>query len=138
MKIISSIRAAMLAVFLVICTVAVAQSGMGKYQQLYANGAIETASGVVQSIDLVVPPGVKTQAVYLTLKTQTQTIPVQLGPESFVNQLGTRIEIGDKIEVTGSRVTVEGKSLMLAAQIKKGSQTLVFRNSSGVPVWSGK
>lgn len=138
MKTIRIIQAVILASFLTISAAAPAQSGMGKYQKLYANGSIDTVSGAVQSVDLVVPPGVKTQAVYVILETEAGIVPVQLGPEWFVKQLDTKIEKGDKIEVTGSRITIEGKSLMLAAQIKKGAQTVVFRNSSGVPVWSGQ
>lgn len=132
------LRGAILSILLITCASAAAQSGMGRYQQLYANGTIETVSGVVQSVDLVVPPSVRTQAVTLTLKTRTETIAVQLGPESFVEQLGPRIEKDDKIDVIGSKINVEGKALMLAARIKKDTQTLVFRNDAGVPAWMGK
>jgi hypothetical protein len=132
------VRMAVPVILLAVGATAAAQAGMGKYQQLYAQGDIQTVAGVVQSVDLVTPPGVRTQAVTVTLKTGTETIPVQLGPESFVQRLAFRIEKGDKIEVTGSRISVDGKSLMLAAQIKKGAQTLAIRNSAGVPAWAGK
>jgi len=115
-----------------------AQPGMGKYQQLYTTGSVTTVSGVVQSVYSDTPPGVRIQAVYLSLKTDTESIPVQLGPESFVQKLTTKFDKGDKIEVTGARVTVEGKTMILAAQVKKGTESVVFRNSSGVPVWSGQ
>jgi hypothetical protein len=132
------VRMAVPVILLAVGATAAAQAGMGKYQQLYAQGDIQTVAGVVQSVDLVTPPGVRTQAVTVTLKTGTETIPVQLGPESFVQRLAFRIEKGDKIEVTGSRISVDGKSLMLAAQIKKGAQALAIRNSAGVPAWAGK
>ena len=63
---------------------------------------------------------------------------MQLGPEWFVQKLPTKFEKGDAIEVTGSKVTVEGKTMVLAAQIKKGAESIAFRSSSGVPVWSGQ
>ena len=94
--------------------------------------------GVVQSVYLDTPPGVRTQAVYLSLKTEAASIPVQLGPEWFVQKLPTKFEKGDAIEVTGSKVTVEGKTMVLATQIKKGAESIAFRSSSGVPVWSGQ
>jgi len=115
-----------------------AQPGMGKYQQLYTTGSVTTVSGVVQSVYSDTPPGVRIQAVYLSLKTDAESIPVQLGPESFVQKLTTKFDKGDKIEVTGARVTVEGKTMILAAQVKKGAESVIFRNSSGVPVWSGQ
>lgn len=115
-----------------------AQPGMGKYQQLYTTGSVVTVSGVVQSVYLDTPPGVRIQAVYLSLKTDAESIPVQLGPERFIQALTTKFAKGDKIEVTGARVTVEGKTMILAAQVKKGAESAVFRSSSGVPVWSGQ
>jgi hypothetical protein len=115
-----------------------AQPGMGKYQQLYTTGSVTTVSGVVQSVFLDTPPGVRIQAVYLSLKTDAESIPVQLGPESFVQKLTTKFDKGDKIEVTGAKLTVDGKTMILAAQVKKGAETVVLRNSSGVPVWSGQ
>jgi len=115
-----------------------AQSGMGKYQQLYSTGSVVTMSGVVQSVYLDTPPGVRIQAVYLGLKTDAESIPVQLGPERFVQTLPTKFAQGDKIEVTGARVTVDGKTMILAAQVKKSAESAVFRISAGTPVWSGQ
>jgi len=114
------------------------QPGMGKYQQLYTQGSVETVVGAVQSVYLDTPPGVRTQAVYLSVKTDAESLRVQLGPESFVQKLSTKIDKGDRIEVTGAKITVGGNTILLAARIKKGAETIVFRNSSGVPVWSGQ
>jgi copper(I)-binding protein len=138
MKTVRVIQAVVLAGLLTIGATVAAQPGMARYQQLYTTGEVQTVSGAVQSVYSATPPGVRTQAVYVSLKTDGDVIPVQLGPEWFIAKLATKIEKGDKIEVTGARVTVEGKSLMLAAQVKKGAETLVFRNDSGVPVWSGR
>lgn len=44
---------------------------------------------------------------------------------------------GDVIEVKGSRVTVAGKQVVIAAEVKKGDALLKLRDDSGVPVWSG-
>jgi DNA helicase TIP49 (TBP-interacting protein) len=138
MNILSHARKTLPLIFLVVSSMAAAQPGMGKYQQLYTQDKLQTVTGTVQSVDLVTPPGVIAQAVTLTLKTATETIPVQLGPESFVQRLETRIEKGDMIEVTGSRISVDGKVLMLAARIKKDTHTLLIRDNTGVPVWAGK
>ena len=138
MKCIRIIQAIVLAGLFAVGATVFAQPGMGKYQQLYTTGSVTTVSGVVQSVYSDTPPGVRTQAIYLGLKTDAESIPVQLGPEWFIQKLTTKFDKGDKIEVTGAKVTVEGKTMILAAQVKKGTESVVFRNSSGVPVWSGQ
>ena len=37
---------------------------------------------------------------------------------------------GDKVEVTGSRITYEGKPTIIAAEVKKGGQVLKLRDAS--------
>jgi hypothetical protein len=41
------------------------------------------------------------------------------------------------VEVKGSRITFEGKPAIIAAEIKKGEETLKLRDENGFPVWSG-
>jgi hypothetical protein len=45
---------------------------------------------------------------------------------------------GDKVEVTGSRVTYEGQPTIIAGEVKKGAQVLKLRDAAGVPVWAGQ
>jgi len=45
---------------------------------------------------------------------------------------------GDAITVKGSKVTFEGKPALIAVSVTKGATTLVFRDASGVPAWSGQ
>jgi len=71
------------------------------------------------------------------LKTDKETVSVQLGPEWYVERLDTKIQKGDEIEVKGSRVTISGKPTIIAAEVKKGDSTLVRRDSAGIPAWAG-
>jgi len=75
--------------------------------------------------------------VHITLRTGTETIPVHLGPEWFLEKQDAALEKGDKLEVTGSRVSFEGKPAIIASEVKKGEQTLKLRDDKGVPIWSG-
>ncbi|MBM3280659.1 MAG: hypothetical protein FJY95_21665 [Candidatus Handelsmanbacteria bacterium] len=74
-------------------------------------------------------------AIRLQLKTDKDTIAVQLGPESFLRSQSVQLKARDWIEVTGSRVKLGGKPAIVAAQIKKGKQILVLRDARGVPAW---
>ena len=75
--------------------------------------------------------------VHVILKTDKETISVHLGPEWYVERLDTKIEKGDKVDVKGSRVTFAGKPAIIAAEVKKGENTLVLRDSAGIPAWAG-
>jgi hypothetical protein len=78
-------------------------------------------------------PGMQVQG--LLLKTDKGNITVHLGPPSYVRKQGFDLKQGDSLEVTGSQVTRDGQTLLLAAQAKKDGQTLKVRDEQGVPLW---
>ena len=112
--------------------------GMGsQYQGMYDPKAVETLSGEVIKVDKITPMKGMHYGVHVQLKTEKETLSVQLGPGWYIERLDTKIEKGDKIEVKGARVTFAGKPAIIAAEIKKGDSVLVLRDSSGIPVWAG-
>jgi hypothetical protein len=74
--------------------------------------------------------------VRLTVKTDKGTIPVFLGPNWFIEKQGMKISALDQIQVTGSRIMVRGKPVIIAAEVKKGDQVLKLRDERGAPLWS--
>ncbi|MFN3480889.1 MAG: DNA-binding protein [Thermodesulfovibrionales bacterium] len=112
--------------------------GMGTaYQKMYNPATVETLTGTVESVDKIVPLKGMYSGIHVMLKTDKETISVHLGPEWYIERLDTKIEKGDKIEVKGSRVTIDGKPAIIAAEVKKGDNVLVLRDSAGIPVWAG-
>ena len=69
------------------------------------------------------------------LQTQKETIAVQLGPDWYIDKQTPRIEANDTITVTGSRVTMDGRSTIVAADVTKGNELLKLREDNGIPVW---
>jgi len=112
--------------------------GMGtQYQRMYNPKTVETVSGTVESVDKITPMKGMHYGVHLMLKTDKETISVHLGPSWYIERLDTKIENGDKIQVKGSRVTMMGEPVVIAAELKKGNTVLKLRDESGIPVWSG-
>lgn len=74
---------------------------------------------------------------HLTLKTDSGNLDVHVGPSNFLAQKGFSFAKGDKVEVTGSRVKMNGKDTLIARDVINDSKTLVLRNAQGVPEWSG-
>jgi hypothetical protein len=104
---------------------------------LYNPDTVVTVSGIVIA---KTPPSAKglPELVYLTLKTEAGKITVFLGPDLYVDKLSVQIKFLDKIQVTGSKISWEGKPVILAAEIKRGDQILKLREPNGVPIWSGR
>ena len=73
---------------------------------------------------------------HLTLKTDTETLDVHVGPSWFISQNQFSFAKGDQIEITGSKVKLGKGNALLAREIKKGGKTLTLRNAQGIPVWS--
>ena len=105
---------------------------------LYDPQTVTTISGVVVSLTPPQGEAGMPYLAYLTLRTETGKIKVFLGPSLYVNKLPVKINVLDKIQVTGSKITWEGKPVILAAEVKKGEQVLKLRETNGTPVWSGR
>jgi hypothetical protein len=112
--------------------------GMGtSYQRMYNPATVETLTGTVEAVDKVTPMKGMYYGIHLLLKTDKETVSVHLGPGWYIERLDTKIEKGDKIEVKGSRVTMMGKPVIIAAEVKKGDSVLKLRDKNGIPLWSG-
>ncbi|HLH07695.1 MAG TPA: hypothetical protein VKW78_10690 [Terriglobales bacterium] len=90
--------------------------------------------GVVEDFQLLPPSGPKPQA-RLVLKSGTEDVQVYLCPKSFLDDMGVTFKKGDEIQVTGSRVKVDGSDLTLAREVTKGEDKLILRFDNGKPAW---
>jgi hypothetical protein len=52
--------------------------------------------------------------------------------------MGISFSKGDEIAVTGSKVKQEASDVILARELVKGADTLLFRDSKGHPVWDSR
>lgn len=112
--------------------------GMGStYQRNFNPLTVETIPGTVASVEQTTPMKGMNYGIHIILKAEKETIEVHLGPSWYIERLDARIEKGDKVEVKGSRVTMAGKVVIIAAEVKKGDNTLILRDSAGIPAWAG-
>ena len=61
---------------------------------------------------------------------------MHLGPSWYIARQHLKLAPDEMIEVTGSRVTYEGQPIVIAAEIRKGHQSMMLRDSRGFPLWS--
>jgi hypothetical protein len=108
-----------------------------QYGRLYDSKTVETVSGEVVSVEKLTPMKGMCAGVHLQLKTEKEAVSVHLGPAWFIENQDVKIDPKDKIEVKGSRVTLDGKPAIIAAEVRKGEEVLKLRDENGVPVWAG-
>jgi hypothetical protein len=84
--------------------------GMGsQYGRMYDPKTVETVRGEVEREDVFTPMKGMSGGVHLMLKTNTGAVSVHLGPQWYLNNQDVQIRPGDRVEVTGSRITFDGK-----------------------------
>ena len=108
------------------------------YSQMYNPKTVESLGGEVVSVDKFALGRKMSYGVHFTLKTEKETIPVHLGPSWYMEKQAVVFASGDKVEVTGSRITYQGQPTIIAAEVKKGGQVLKLRDAAGVPAWAGQ
>jgi len=77
------------------------------------------------------------EGIVLPLTLETVSVPVHLGPMWYIERLDRRIEVGDWIDVKGSKAFAAGVSAVIAAEVRKSDSVLVLRDAAGVPAWTG-
>ena len=111
-------------------------------RQLYNPQTVTTVQGQVEDLGSYgmqgwrAAPGMAIQG--LVLKTSKGNITINLGPPWFVSKQGFTLQKGDTLEVTGSKVTKDEKTVLLAAEVKKNGQTLKVRDEKGAPLCRGQ
>ncbi|MFZ0734711.1 MAG: hypothetical protein WAM79_20510 [Candidatus Sulfotelmatobacter sp.] len=71
----------------------------------------------------------------LIITSGADKVRVYICPKPFQEEMGISFSKGDEIAVTGSQVKQEGTEVVLAREVVKGTDTLLFRDDKGNPVW---
>lgn len=73
---------------------------------------------------------------HLIVKTETETIEIHACPVRFMTELEFTIDKGDTVTVIGSRPDPAG--VVVAREVTKGQTSLILRDKTGAPVWTGR
>ena len=101
-----------------------------------------TITGTVASVETVTGAGGRGRrglgGTHLTVKTEKEMVEVHVGPTAYLTEKGITPVRGDRLEILGSRVTIDKEAVVIARQIKKGDNTWTLRDGAGRPLWSGR
>jgi hypothetical protein len=90
--------------------------------------------GVVDEVNLL-PLGTRKDFTELIIKSGDDKVHIYLCPRLFQVEIGITFSKGDEIAVTGSKVKQETADVILARELVRGADTLLFRDDKGKPVW---
>ena len=109
------------------------------YKKIFDSKTIKTISGQVIKIDQVPEYGFGLQMRLTVFIDKSEILPVYLGPAFYLvgPWQAKHFILGDKVTVSGSRVTFRGESLMIATTVKRENEVLRLRDKDGIPEWIG-
>jgi hypothetical protein len=111
--------------------------GRGRTQRIYDPGTETTLKGTVEKVSQI--PGSRGwSGTHLSLRTDDRTYDVHIGPSDYLLKIGLRLTAGDQIEITGSKVKLNGADAIIAREVEKQDKIFTLRDSQGVPKWSGR
>jgi hypothetical protein len=90
--------------------------------------------GIVDEV-ILLPLGTRKDFTELVIKSGDDTVHIYVSPKPFQEEMGISFNKGDEIAVTGSKVKQETSDVILARELVKGTETLLFRDDKGKPVW---
>ncbi len=93
--------------------------------------------GEIDEVNLL-SVGTRKDFTELILKQGEEKIHIYVCPKPFEEEMGISFTKGDQIAVTGSKVKHEGADVILARELVKGEDTLMFRDAKGAPVWDAR
>jgi len=105
------------------------------YSTLFNPATVGTVSGEVVRVEQVLSGNGADYCVHALLKTSKGQVTAILGPKSFMDERRLAIAPKDRVTVTGSRISIQGKPFILAMEVT-GDRTMKLREASGRPAWA--
>jgi hypothetical protein len=90
--------------------------------------------GVVDEVKVLVL-GSRKDFTQLVLKSGDDKVYIYVCPKPFQEEMGIVFAKGDQVAITGSKVKQDEADVILARELVKGTDTLMFRDDKGNPVW---
>jgi hypothetical protein len=69
------------------------------------------------------------------LKSDQGNITVHLGPAWYLSQKRFSPNVGDMLGVIGSKITQNGRTVVVSREVTKNGETLRLRDDQGFPLW---
>ena len=112
----------------------------GRHAMSFNPSTVKTITGTVESVGSFKPeaaPAGVSPGLRLRVRTaEGQFVTIYAGPVSYAEQKEFYVMPGDQITITGSETKIRSRTVILASELKKGTQILELRDKSGKPLWA--
>lgn len=105
------------------------------YSTMFNPQTVGTVSGEVVRLEQVLSGNGADYCVHALLKTPKGQVTVILAPKSYMEEKGLTLAPGDRVEVTGSFISILGKPYILAQEVR-GDRHMTLRAADGRPAWA--
>jgi hypothetical protein len=100
----------------------------------YDSGTEIKTKGVVEEVKFFTL-GSRKDFTAVIVKNGDVTVQIYLSPKPYQDEMGIAFAKGDEIAVTGSKIKQIDSEVILAREVVRGTDTLLFRDNKGKPVW---
>ncbi len=106
------------------------------YNKRFDAANISTMRATIKKVSTFTPEKNALPGLKLRVETgQDRSVIIYGGPQQHYLQQPIRFRKGDEITITGSQTTVNNKSVIMACEIRKGTDALMIRDLKGTPAW---
>ncbi len=102
-------------------------------EEFYLKGTLDTIRGIVIGTDVAPSGTIPLETV--TLRTTVDTVTVYLAPSWYLEQNNISVARFDRIVVAGSRLSLNGRSTLIARELQKQGKKVDLRDKRGNPLW---
>jgi hypothetical protein len=111
------------------------QGGGGPGTRAFDSRTVTTLQCEILEVQRVA--GRRHEGIHLTVAMGSEKLSVHLGPDFYLDAQPLKLARGDKVEVKGSRTTVDGRPVLIAQEVRRAGEVLALRDADGVPLWRG-
>lgn len=107
-----------------------------QYLRRFDLNSMATIEGTITKIERFTPARGLSEGVLLIMTlTDEEEVTVHLGPEWYLEANRIKLEKKENLVVTGSRVMIDGKPIIIATEFIQRGFTHRLRTDTGQPLW---
>ncbi len=107
------------------------------YNMKFNPAKTETIQGKIKNVGTFRPEKGATSGLRLRVETTDgKMVTVYAGPKEYAAMQDVKFKAGNEVSVTGSPVTIDKKSVIMASEITSAGKTLKLRDEQGKPLWN--